>query len=511
MTSDTMPARSTATIIVGLGIAVLWLNFWGWDLWAPDEPRYAQIAREMVEQGHWLVPHLGGKVYSEKPPLFFWLIAFSYGIFGVDVFAVRIISVLSASGSILLTYFLGKRLFGSTGGICSAMVLSTSVLFIHLGRRANIDATLLLTVTASLALIAKAYFDEKKSLYMPAYLLMAVGVLLKGPVALLLPVVVMLLYFVLIRETRQLGCARLWMGLIIVVVVVGAWLVPASLWGGSDYFNTVVFKQNLGRAVSSFSHKKPVYYYLLQFPPNFFPWIVFFPQALYTAIRNKTRERLFPVVWFAGIFVFFSLMSGKRGLYMLPLFPAAALITGSFFRDILDGTIRRRIVTAAALVLAAALAAVAVAVWFIKIPDYAEALIKLRWPVSLILVAVAALVVTAVARKKQHHAFYAAYALMICLSIYTVLFIFPAFNSFKTARFLCEDLLAQRQDNEDVILYKDLTNSGAYHFYSKLPLIDISDEESLRQRLKHDVDFFIISSKSRPQDYDAVQTRKREV
>ena len=490
-----MLSKSTAIIIIGAGIAVFWLNFWGWDLWAPDEPRYAEVAREMAQTNQWLVPHLGGEIYTQKPPLFFWLIASSYRVFGINSFAVRIVPVLSVTGSILLTYFLGKRLFSARGGMCSAIVLATSVMVIQLGRRGNIDATLLLIVTGSLALIAKALLDEKGRLYLPAYLLMALGVLLKGPVAFLLPLFVMIFYLIATGDAAKIGRTRLWLGLIVLVAVVGAWLIPATITAGPEYFKTIVLKQNLGRAVSSFSHKKPLYYYLLQFPHAFFPWIVFFPQAVYFALRKRTRENLFPLIWFGVVFVFFSIISGKRGLYMLPLFPAAALITGSFLASIIDGKIPRKTITIAGYILAGILALTAIGIWFIKIPDYADALASLRWPVSLMIGLAAIIIALQIQRGRQHQVPNIVITLMIVLSVYGTLFIFPAVNSFKTARFLCEDLLDLRKNDQNVILYRDTSHSGAYHFYTRLPLIAIYEEDHLRSELKRNDDFFIISSK----------------
>jgi 4-amino-4-deoxy-L-arabinose transferase-like glycosyltransferase len=502
-----MLSKSTSIIIIGAGIALFWLNFWGWDLWAPDEPRYAQVAHEMLQGKQWVVPHLGGEVYTQKPPLFFWLIASSYSIFGINSFAVRLIPVLSVTGSILLTYLLGKRLFGERGGVCSAMVLATSIIVMHLGRRGNIDVTLMLMVTGSLALIARASLDNKSKLYLPAYLLMALGVLLKGPVAFLLPLLVMIFYLIAIGDAAKIGRTRIWLALIILVAIVGAWLIPATLTAGSQYFKTIVFKQNIGRAISSFSHKKPFYYYLLQFPHMFFPWIVFFPQAAYYLLRNKTRENLFPLVWFAVVFVFFSLISGKRGLYILPLFPAAALITGPFLADIIDGKISRKTITIAGHLLAGILAATAAGIWFIKIPDYANALANLRWPVSIMIGLAAAIMVLQIKRNRQHQIPTIVYTLMIVLSVHGTFFIFPAVNSFKTARFLCEDLLELRKNDEDVILYRDNSHSGAYHFYTRLELIALYQEDELKSELKRNGDIFIISSKK---NYDKLTPATKE-
>ncbi|GAG35320.1 unnamed protein product, partial [marine sediment metagenome] len=243
------------------------------DLWAPDEPRYAEVAREMFEGGPWLVPHLGGEPYADKPPLYFWLLAGSYAVFGVNAFAVRILPVLSATGTILITWFLGRKLFGRRAGIFGAVVLGTSVLFMQLARRGNIDSTLTLITTGALALMFLAHAESRRRLWLPAYVLMALGVLAKGPVGVLLPLLVFLVYLIVAGQAKVLWRMRLGPGLAVLVVIVAAWVVPAALSGGPEYARTILLKQNIGRAVASFSHEKPVHYYLQNFPWCFVPWV----------------------------------------------------------------------------------------------------------------------------------------------------------------------------------------------------------------------------------------------
>lgn len=489
-----------AIALLGVTAGALCLNFWGWDLWAPDEPRYAEVAREMISDGNWVVPHLGGKVYSEKPPLFFWMISSSYKIFGTGPFAVRIVAALSSLGTLIITYMLGRKLFESRAGLLAAMVLGTSLLFMHLSRRGNIDATLTLLITAAMALIAKGYFENRPRFYYPAYLIMGLGVILKGPVALLLPVSIFIIYMVVLKDTKGIRKAHLVCGLGIVLLIVAAWLVPATIVGGWSYFKTVVVKQNLGRAIGAFSHKAPFYYYIGQLPWLFFPWIVFLPQTLYFILRSRTREELFPLVWFATVFVFFSFMSGKRGLYLLPLFPAAALMVGYWFNDVLKSTISSRSLTAAVIVLGAALLAAATALWLVKIPDYAFGLRKFRLPLSLLLVSGAAALGFVVSTRRHKAVFSIIFILMAAVNVFTAYCIFPTANEFKSARFICEELLERRRPNEEVVLYRDMTRSGAYHFYTRLPLTEILDEKTLHKVLKSKEKQYILSSKKHYDD-----------
>ena len=492
-------------LLLIITIGSIFINFWDWDLWAPDEPRYAEVALEMVTGGNPLLPQLGGRIYSEKPPLFFWLLSLSFQVFGMTPFAVRIIPVASAAGSILITFYLGRKLFNRRAGLLAAMTLGTSFLFIHLARRGNIDSTLTLVTTAALALMAKAYFDDRPGLYFPAYLIMALGVIMKGPVAFLLPLLSLIVFLVLNKDAKAIGRARLIYGLLILIGVVAAWLAPAAIKGGGDYVKTMVFKQNIGRTFSSFSHRKPFYYYATTFPADFFPWIFFFPAALLFSIRNKTRQNIFPAVWFVTIFLFFSLISGKRGLYLLPLFPAAALMVGEFFDTWLSGRIRYSAVTIPAILVAALFMGMAVAVPFIdrlvEIPDYAGEFLKFRPLLSEIFGAGGIVLIVSICLRNKSAIFLSIFGTMAVLSILTAVLFFPAANKFKTARFICEDLLRERAENEQVILFRDMTHSGAYHFYTQLPLIDVSgetgfddNEKELINLLKNNRITYIITS-----------------
>jgi len=506
MTPGTFPSKLVAVALLVLTIACLFVGFWRWDLWAPDEPRYAEVAREALEDGHWLVPHLGGTSYAEKPPLYFWLVAGSYALFGINAFAVRLVPVLSASGTILVTWWLGRRLFNKRVGVFAGIILGTSVLVMHLARHGNIDSTLTLVTTAALGLMAVAYFEGRRGLYLPAYFLMALGVLLKGPVGFLVPVLAVVVSLVVIGRMGHIGRMRIVPGLAVFVVVVAAWLVPAALSGGAKYARTILFEQSLGRAVSSFSHERPFYYYLGNFPQYFLPWIFFLPQAFWLAVRRRTPQRIFPVVWFATIFVFFSAISGKRELYLLPLYPAAALLVGAFFDACLGGEVSGKALDVPTVLLGVFLVALAVALFFVRrfveVPSYLDEPVRLAWLPAVVLGLGGIVLLGTAAARRRAMIFPAASATMLALGLVVVLAIFPAMNANKTARFLCEDLLGDRTGDEPVVLYRDMTRSGAYHFYTRLPLVDVREEAGLVARLREGEKTYVILSEA---DYNDLE------
>lgn len=498
--SERIPA-----ILLALVLVCLFVGFWRWDLWAPDEPRYAEVAREALVDGHWLVPHLGGEPYADKPPLFFWLIAGSYSIFGITPFAVRIIPVLSACGTLLVTYALGRRLFDARTGLIAAVVLGTSVLFMDLARHGNIDSTLTLVTTSAMALMAVAHLDGRRRLWLPAYALMALGVLLKGPVAVLVPVLSFIVFLEIAGRRKDIGRMRLLPGLGLVVFIVAAWLVPAVLAGGSPYAHDVLIRHNVGRAVSSFSHGKPVYYYLLSFPVDFLPWVFFLPQAIVFAVRRRTPGTLLALAWFATVFVFFSAVSGKRGLYLLPLFPAAALLVGRFVGQCTRGEIAPRALDVPAVMLGVLLVVVAVALCFVrrlfKVPTYLDEPVGWAWLVALIAGLGGAALLLVVFVRRRSLVFPIAALTMTAVVLAAVLAVFPAMNANKTARFICADLLRDRRADEPVFHYLDPSRSGAYHFYTRLPIVALDDEAALVEALGPQENAYIILSRK---DYNAL-------
>ena len=140
----TLPSLQIVVLAI-ISFAIFFLNSGGWDLWNPDEPRYAQVAKEMMESGNWILPHHNNKVYPDKPPVFFWLIALSSMVKGeVTSFSARLPSALAAVLGVFLTYLLGSKLYNARAGFISALVLTTTVEYFWQGRRANIDMTLTL-------------------------------------------------------------------------------------------------------------------------------------------------------------------------------------------------------------------------------------------------------------------------------------------------------------------------------------------------------------------------------
>ena len=304
----------------------------------PDEPRYADVAREMFVSGDYVTPRLAGENWFEKPALMYWLAAIGYAVFGVGETGARLPSALGATLSVFLIYWCGRRVFDRGVGFTAAAIMATSVGFFALARAASMDMLLTASLTAALAFLLVALNDGTESrrwFFYAFYAAIGFGVLAKGPVAVVLPVLSLGL-FTLWRGTRQDWKTWHPEGLAITALVAGPWYGIVTWVNGREFFDVFFLNHNLQRFTSEVhGHPQPFYFYLPALLLLFFPWSFVLIPALRQ--RYKRSEQL-TLLWAAVPIVFFSLAGSKLPAYILPAVPPLALLTA---REIL-----RREVTA---------------------------------------------------------------------------------------------------------------------------------------------------------------------
>ena len=525
-------SRLQVAIILGFCIVVYFVNLGQWDLWNPDEPRYGQVAREIVRGGDWILMHNNGKMYTDKPPLFFWLIVFSSYLWeGFSSFAVRFPSALFGTLTVLLTYLLGRNFFASRSGFLSALILATSVEFAYLATRANIDATLTFFTTASLfcfvqwllsyssplatatpspsaptipplnlrggeeglkgdeAELRAGQEGSRNSYIYGFYVSMAFATVTKGPVGFILPLLVALIYLAIQRDWKRMKEMKLPTGTLLFLFLVLSWYIPAVMKGGKIYLNETLFKHSLNRYAEGWSHLHPFYYYFYNFPVQFLPWILFLPGAFAYGFSHGFSERglawkkafLFVFVWFAVIFLFFSFSKGKRELYILPLYPAVSLMVGRFLDEFLSkpgGSLSERWVTVplyglmAILLLAGGAMPPVVAK---KLPAY----LSYSFPMAFLLFG-GSLAMFFLARSRNYLA-----VLLVLVGIvgggffYTLRVVFPLVNPYKSGRYISEEITSRIQPGERLCLFGGF-GTGPYNFYTGIvPIQEMEQQEEL--------------------------------
>lgn len=329
-------------VLFALGMTFLGVGFTNHDLSAPDEPRFALVAREMIQNNTWLLPHRNERPYPDKPPLFFWSIAAISALQGgeVSVFSARLPSVLAAALICVLIYGLVIRSTrDSILSWVSVVTLMASSKFFLQAHIAQIDMVLCLFTTASLVLGFRYISDKgSRGMAMAMGLCMGLGILAKGPVALIVPTGSLVLFCLFSGPgalRRFPFRALLWALLPPLLWLVGLGL-EVYFAGQWDYLANLLFKQTVVRYFDPWHHYQPFYYFLLTVLYDFLPWgallYVIAPFRRQQRAKCSDLERL---GWATVVFtvVFFSLSAGKRNLYILPMYPFAAVLVGVRIRD----------------------------------------------------------------------------------------------------------------------------------------------------------------------------------
>jgi 4-amino-4-deoxy-L-arabinose transferase-like glycosyltransferase len=337
-----MPSFPRLGLVVIAAAATLFLVRLGaTDLWAPDEPRYGQVAEELRSfvhgwRGLWLL-HLNGEVYTQKPPLYYWLAALFGAPAGrVDEVAARLPSALAGVACVALVIRLGAAWRGPLIGVAAGALLATATNFPHLARRASLDV--LLCAFELLALVAFWRIDQggpvRKRDVALLHGALGLAVLTKGPVGLLTPALAILGFLAWERRLAALRrCLPAW-GPLLSLGPGLAWILGAVALAPPGFVDHAIVDNLWTRFTTRTKHGRPIWYYLYRLPVDFLPWTLLAPVVVGAGWQvlgrdgppERARAWRFCLAWLGTAFVFFSLSGGKRGLYLLPVFPALALL-----------------------------------------------------------------------------------------------------------------------------------------------------------------------------------------
>lgn len=343
-------------------------------LWDQDEGYYATVAAEMFARSDWITPTFNGVLFAHKPPMMYWGMMCGFELFGVNEFGARFVSGLFGVGTIVITYLLGKCMFGARAGFYAAMAIASCLMFVMVSRSATADAHLTFWVALSLFLWFRAYergsglASRKERLNQMrwrewAYFYLALGcaVLTKGPIGFLFPMAIIGLYLLTElhrdlflnqecghRWLRALWAyspvpffqtvwqMRPWTALAVMGVVAGPWYAMVQQNTGGAFLKEFIGVHHLGRFSHAMdNHSGPIYYYVLACLIGMFPWSSFaIPIALtWNANRQNSSNSAFRFVscWIGVYMVIFSLANTKLPNYVLPAYPALAIVSGLYF------------------------------------------------------------------------------------------------------------------------------------------------------------------------------------
>ena len=300
-----------------------------------DETRYVSVAWDMWLHGNFLVPHLNGALYSDKPPFLFWIFQFGWALFGVNDVWPRVVPSIFAAASLMLTSKISRRLWPQRPMIAglAPLIAVSSMLWMIFVSAAMFDMLIVFFTLVGIFGILRSWQESDPRGWLILGAAIGLGILSKGPVILLhtLPLALLAPWWAIEkRPTRWF----LWYAGILGAVLIGAlialaWAVPAAIAGGEKYSQLIFWGQSAGRVVKSFAHNRPFWWYLPLLPVLLFPWMLW--PALWRSFRSLAKQPPSSAVrlclaWFVPVFFIFSLISGKQPHYLLPLFPAFALL-----------------------------------------------------------------------------------------------------------------------------------------------------------------------------------------
>lgn len=376
-----------ATFVATVAVLTLFTNLGGVRLWDRDEPRNAGCAREMLERGDWVTPVFNAELRAHKPVLLYWLIMSAYSVLGVNEFAARFWSAALGVGTVMCTYFMGRRLFSPRVGQWSGVILATCLMFGVAGRAATPDSPLIFFSTLAITIFAVTGIPVNRdrlhdsTLFGPpagngceivdggwkawalVYAAISFAVLAKGPVGLVIPSAIIGLFLLIQQRPQQnfesrgwrayaqflwqvFRPRRLWEAFItmrplVAVAVISfialPWYVAVGLRTDGQFLVQFLFEHHLARATSVMEgHQGQFWFYPAAILVGTFPWSVFAAPILLDIVSRKRGRRAWTpghtlaMVWI-GVYVgVFSAVRTKLPSYVTPCYPALALLAGCF-------------------------------------------------------------------------------------------------------------------------------------------------------------------------------------
>ena len=360
------PGAATLTIVLLLVFAVVWFGGLGHrKLIKPDEGRYAEIPREMVASGDWLTPRLNDLKYFEKPPLQYWTTAAAYEAFGLHEWTSRLWTALTGFLGVLLVGWTATRLYDRRAGLYSALVLASCLAYALLGHFNTLDMglTFFVTLTWCAVLLARdaatriaapgeqGGSDARPAPSSPLYWMlvawaaMALGTLSKGPVAVVLSGGALVLYLLASRDWTLLGKLAIVRGLAVFVLLAGPWFVAVSR-ANPEFAHFFFIHEHVERFLTT-EHRRegPIWYFVPVLVAGLLPWTTIAAASLVPGWRAPARRGFHPerlmIALIVVVFAFFSLSGSKLPSYILPVFPAFAILVGRHLVNLSGATLKR--------------------------------------------------------------------------------------------------------------------------------------------------------------------------
>lgn len=321
----------------------------------PDEGRYAEIPREMLASGDWVLPHLNDVVYFEKPPLVYWATATAFKLFGQNEWAARSVPALFALLGVLSTYAAGRALVGRLAALFAALALGSSLLFFALARILILDMAVSVFISTTLFCfilgVREAPGPRRRLLFYGLYASAALATLSKGLIGVALPGAVMFFWLLLFNQWKRLLPFYLPTGALLFLLIAAPWHVLAAQRHPEWAWFYFVHEHWMRFTTTTHDRYEPIWYFAVVLPLGFLPWTGYLFTGLRSFLpgawsrRRELADQWFLVLWAVFIFLFFSKSQSKLAPYILPVYPPLALFVGGVMAKALVDRERARLST----------------------------------------------------------------------------------------------------------------------------------------------------------------------
>jgi 4-amino-4-deoxy-L-arabinose transferase-like glycosyltransferase len=340
--------------MVAAAALLLFLGLDGSTIWDANEAYYVETPRQMVQSADYVNPSFNGQPRFNKPVLSYWVVSAFYKVFGVSVWAQRVAIAIGALGIAAAAFILGRLMWSARAGWIAALVLLTAPRVVFFARRIFIDIyiTLFMSFVLVFFALAEARPSHRRRYLLLMYAAAGLGVLTKGPLAVVLPAMAFVVYLAVQRRLRDIPRMYPLTGALIVLAIVAPWYLMVYAEHGWDYIRTFFIDENLGRYADTFGEQsRPFYFYGPVLLTELFPWSLFVPAALWVAWKTARRQaeshhsggattpalaRLL-LSWVAVIVLVFSFSRTKQDLYIFPIVAALAALIAGLFEQAING------------------------------------------------------------------------------------------------------------------------------------------------------------------------------
>lgn len=462
-------------------------------LWDNSETAYGEVAREILLLHDPVVMHFNAQPWFIQPPLYFWLAALCAKLWGLSSFTLRLPSALATIAMGGLVSYATARIAGTRAGIFSGLVLSTCLMQAVMGRLAIMDALLDLCVAAALLLLFRGLEPEdwrlsierrRTGAWYLGWVAMAFGLLAKGPVAVVIPLLVIAIWVWWERRDGRMVAFPPWyewlIALFLFALVAAPWFVILDLRGDANGIASLIGHYSVGRYVGTIEGQSgPVWYYVPALILGFFPWIAFLPAAFARALREGASDRdaslvRLVLVWSVVPFLFFSFAQTKLPNYIALELPALAILVGLWFERVVNGEMRRAAIISGAVVpVALGALALGLAIFSEQMRLTADITVLLGDIALLGIITFAGSLLTLgfLARARSSgRAPVALAATMTAVMLVIVLVSEPRVERFKPIPALASVINSERRPN-DVVVIQGVAGGNALLFYTAPPVV----------------------------------------